>query len=203
VTQERPDDPLLERQPPDSPEAPEASRAGQHRLGRRLRRWETALALLLSVVFVATAWAYVNWFARDLGPAQPIPFSHRVHVRTKGISCLMCHEGAPWGYRATVPPLQTCMLCHTQVIVGYPWIRELWAHYQSGTPILWRRVNDVPDFVYFNHSVHIARKVDCGRCHGNVREMDRIVQAHKFEMGFCVQCHRDNKASHDCFTCHR
>ncbi len=138
-----------------------------------------------------------------IGMEQPIPFSHRVHVTEKKLSCFVCHTGAMDTARAGVPPLETCMLCHHRIIVTYPWIKKLREHYFQGKPVIWKRVYALPDFDYFDHSIHIHRGIDCSRCHGNVPLMDRIVLNQKLTMGFCIQCHRDNKASHDCFTCHR
>jgi hypothetical protein len=95
------------------------------------------------------------------------------------------------------------MLCHERVIVAFPKIRDLREHYDTGTPVEWNQVNRLPEYVYFSHERHIRSGVDCGRCHGNVVGMDRIVQPQEFTMGMCVQCHRDNNASHDCLRCHR
>ena len=138
-----------------------------------------------------------------LGPRQPIPFSHRVHVHVKQLSCLMCHTGVARSSRAGIPPLQTCLLCHNRIIRTYPYIVKLREHFRQGRPVVWERVNWVPEFVYFDHSMHIDKGIDCGTCHGDVTLMDRVVAAQKFQMGFCIQCHRDKNATHDCFTCHR
>ena len=95
------------------------------------------------------------------------------------------------------------MLCHSRIIVTHPQIQKVRGHYFDRQPILWERVYNLPDFVYFNHSVHINRSIDCSRCHGNVSQMDRIELAQPITMGFCISCHREYKATHDCFTCHR
>ena len=95
------------------------------------------------------------------------------------------------------------MLCHERIIITHPEIRNLREHFYRGDPVEWVRVYTLPEFVYFNHEAHIRRQVDCGRCHGDVRSMDRIIPAHEINMGFCVQCHRDNGVSHDCLMCHR
>jgi len=102
-----------------------------------------------------------------------------------------------------VPPVETCLLCHSRIIVDHPEIVKLRAYYDQGKPVKWARVNDLPDFVYFDHAAHIGAAFDCGRCHGDVAGMDRVWYVHDFQMGFCVQCHRDNNVSHDCLTCHR
>ncbi|SNB46687.1 cytochrome c3 family protein [Geobacter sp. DSM 9736] len=159
-----------------------------------------AVLLLLALIVLIL---FDRLYPHGLGPRQPIPFSHRVHVHVKKISCLMCHTQVTDSARAGIPPLQTCILCHDRIIRTFPYIQDLRRHYDQGKPIVWERVNWVPEFVYFNHSVHVQRGIDCGRCHGNVAMMDRVVAAHEFQMGFCIQCHRDSHATHDCFTCHR
>jgi hypothetical protein len=167
----------------------------------RLRNFFFALlALILGIAIVC---GFNFYRMRKIGPLQPIPFSHRVHVHVKKISCFMCHPEAMDTNRAGIPPLQTCMLCHSRIIVTYPWIRKLREHYFQGRPVLWKKVYSLPDFVYFEHSMHIRKSIDCGHCHGDVPLMDRIVKQQDFTMGFCINCHKKYKASHDCFTCHR
>ena len=157
------------------------------------------LALLVCIVLVLFDLIYPV----GLGPRQPIPFSHRVHVHVKQISCVMCHTQVADSARAGIPPLQTCLLCHERIIRTYPYIIQLREYFRQGRPVIWERVNWLPEFVYFNHSMHIRKGIDCGMCHGNVALMDRVVKAQKFEMGFCIRCHREKNATHDCFTCHR
>lgn len=169
-----------------------------------LPRWPAVAAVAVILLSAAAALVYLDQlYPVGLGPRQPIPFSHRVHAGVKRISCLMCHEGATRSSRAGIPPLETCMLCHARIIRNYPYIAKLRGDVAQNIPVVWERVNWVPEFVYFDHSMHLRRGIDCGHCHGDVRQMDRVAEARKFEMGFCVQCHRDNKATHDCFTCHR
>lgn len=158
------------------------------------------LIIFLSFTGVGLARYY---FLAGRGPEQPIHFSHRIHTTQKNISCFMCHNGAMETERAGVPPLQTCMLCHEKIIIHHPEIEKLRAHFAAGEPIEWVKIRDVPDFVFFDHSVHIHRKIDCSRCHGNVKEMDRVEQVSKLNMGFCINCHEDQHATTDCFTCHR
>lgn len=163
-------------------------------------------ALAAVVVLLMTAFALELlsvFYPAGLGPRQPIPFSHRVHVQVKQLSCLMCHTTVTEGRRAGIPPLQTCLLCHQRIIRTYPFIAELRQAFAQGKPIIWQRVNWVPEFVYFDHSLHLNKGIDCGHCHGDVTSMDRVVAARKFQMGFCIQCHRDKNATHDCFSCHR
>lgn len=169
----------------------------------RYRRWEYicagVLVLLAVGVFVGMVWFPVS----GLGPEQPIPISHRLHAGTKGISCLMCHQTVADTPRAGIPSLETCMLCHSRIIIHYPPIEKLRKAYFDGEPLHWKKVYQLPDFVFFDHSVHLHRSVDCERCHGNVSGMDRMTRNQEFTMGFCITCHREYKAKTDCYGCHR
>jgi predicted CXXCH cytochrome family protein len=172
-------------------------------LAKKLRRIELILAGLTILSVLAALWGWYFHYPGGLGPRQPIPFSHRLHAGTKGISCFFCHPGAMHTARAGVPPLETCLLCHSRIIVDYPEIVKLRAAYDERQPIQWARVNTLPDFVFFDHEVHVRAGFDCSQCHGDVAGMDRVWLVSDFQMGFCVQCHRDNGFSHDCFICHR
>ena len=168
------------------------------------RRWTRAAVWVSSALAaIALAWLDYQLVPADVGQAQPISFSHRFHVSTKDLSCLWCHPGAVDSAHAGVPPLETCMLCHKRIIPSHPEIVKLRGHYDARRTVEWERVNDLPDFVYFDHSIHLHRGIDCGRCHGDVAHMDRIRLEQSFKMGFCVQCHRDYGVTHDCFACHR
>lgn len=176
----------------------------QHEIKKEFMWKPAAVSLLvLLLVLVAALVLYGVLYPVGMGISQPIPFSHRVHVQTKQISCLMCHSQVATSARAGIPPLQTCLLCHERIIRTHPYIVKLREHFRQGKPIIWERVNWVPEFVYFNHSVHIIKGIDCGVCHGDVSRMDRVVPQQEFQMGFCVECHRRNNATHDCLGCHR
>ena len=157
-----------------------------------------AVAAGISMVAVAVA-AFYPW---DLGAKQPISFSHRVHAGQKEIGCVMCHSGVFTTSVAGMPPVQTCMLCHSRIAIHYPEIQKVRQHYEQQRPILWVRVSNLPDLTHFDHSMHLSAGVDCGQCHGDVKGMDRIVLRPKFIMGFCMRCHRDYNATRDCFACH-
>jgi hypothetical protein len=176
---------------------------GRDVLHRRHWAWAGLLAVCIAVIIAVAAMLTFFFFQAGLGPQQPISFSHKLHVSDKGISCVMCHGNAIDTPRAGVPPLETCMLCHKHIIIHHPQVELLREHYYSGQPVPWVRVNQVPDFVYFNHSRHVQHGFDCGRCHGNVAAMDRVSLPNRLDMGFCVQCHRDNNYSVDCLICHR
>jgi len=169
----------------------------------RKHRVEFILVGLTVLAALALVWGYFYYYPERLGPEQPIHFSHRIHATERGISCLFCHPGAMNTPRAGIPPLETCLLCHSRIIVDYPEILKLRASYDENKPVEWVRVNTLPDFVYFDHQAHIRAGFDCGHCHGDVAAMDRVRLVHDFQMGFCVQCHRDNHFSHDCLICHR
>lgn len=136
------------------------------------------------------------------GPAQPLPFSHRIHAGNRDISCVFCHNTVDHSTNAGMPPVQKCLLCHNIIIRDLPPIQQLHRYANTNTPVPWVRVYKLPDFVRFTHDMHIAAGHDCGECHGNVKQMDRIVQAMPMQMGFCVDCHRKNAAPTDCWNCH-
>lgn len=170
---------------------------------RETRRTARRLTVLLTAVLALGIAVAIRFPNRDLGPVQPIPFSHLVHAGQKEIGCLVCHPEAAITSTAGIPPLERCMHCHTRIIPAFPWIRELRSYFVEGRPVKWVKITKLPDFVYFPHSVHLARSVDCGYCHGDVKSMDRIVPVREINMGFCMDCHREYGASIDCFTCHR
>ncbi len=169
---------------------------------RKPRRLPAVLGVATALLLIATPLG-IHYFSARIPPAQPIAFSHRFHVTEKHLSCIFCHGGTIDTPRAGVPPVETCMLCHKRIIVTYPQIIKLTEYYEQKKPVPWVRVNDLPEFTFFNHQVHIRRGFDCGQCHGDVAHMDRVEYVNEFKMGFCVQCHRDNNYSHDCLICHR
>jgi hypothetical protein len=161
-------------------------------------------AMIIILLMAIGLALYYYYFRAKIGPEQPVHFSHRVHTTEKGISCFFCHEGGIETARSGIPPLQTCMLCHQKIIVYHPEIINLRTAYAENRPVEWVRAqNNIPDFVFFNHSVHLFRQLDCSRCHGNIKGMDRVEQVNKFNMNFCINCHRLEGATTDCFTCHR
>ena len=169
----------------------------------RLRRRGAILSAIGIVVIVVGMLAYDLVFRAKIGPEQHLPFSHRVHAGDKKISCFVCHGSAQYSAHAGVPETETCMLCHSSIIITYPWIAHLREHYFSNEQIVWAKVKGLPDYTYFNHSVHLRRGLDCSECHGDVKAMDRVQQMQPLNMGFCLDCHRRMNVTHDCFTCHR
>jgi hypothetical protein len=121
---------------------------------------------------------------------QPIPFSHQHHAWELGIDCRYCHTGVEKSSYAGVPPTETCMSCHSQIWTNSPLLEPIRQSYETGTPIKWNLVNKVPDFVHFNHSIHIARGVNCNTCHGPVQNMHITYKGNPFQMQWCLECHR-------------
>lgn len=169
----------------------------------RFSRAGEAIAVAMVLLLILLVVMYHASFSAQAGMEQPFPFSHRFHTTNKQLSCLVCHPGVIEHADAGMPSIETCMLCHQRIVITYPVIRRLRSYYQEGDFVGWERIAYVPDFVFFNHQMHIRHGFDCSHCHGDVKSMDRIVQVHEFTMGFCVDCHREEEASHDCFICHR
>ena len=126
---------------------------------------------------------------------QPIAFSHQHHVADIGIDCRYCHTCVEESHFANVPPTRICMNCHSQLWTDSPMLAPVRESWRQGKPIRWRRVHDVPDYVYFNHSIHVARGVGCIACHGRIDEMPLTWQAGSLQMRWCLDCHRDPEPS--------
>ena len=120
---------------------------------------------------------------------QPVPFSHKHHVGELGLDCRYCHSTVEVSSSAGMPPTQTCMACHSQVWTGAAILEPVRASYRDSTPISWTRVNALPDFVYFNHSIHVAKGVGCTTCHGPIAEMNITWRAQSLYMRWCLECH--------------
>jgi hypothetical protein len=125
-----------------------------------------------------------------LAAVQPVPFSHKHHVGELGIDCRYCHTSVETSSFAGIPPTKTCMNCHQQIWVGSPVLAPVRDSYRTGTSIAWERVHNLPGFVYFDHSIHVAKGVGCAECHGRLDEMPLTWQTNSLLMEWCVQCHR-------------
>jgi hypothetical protein len=121
---------------------------------------------------------------------QPVQFSHKHHTGDDGISCVYCHTSVETSNNAGIPPTQTCMNCHSQIWSDSPYLELVRASYRDNKPIEWTRVHDLPDFVYFNHGIHVAKGVGCASCHGRVDQMPAVYQAASLQMEWCLECHR-------------
>jgi hypothetical protein len=122
---------------------------------------------------------------------QPIPFSHAHHVGSMGIDCRYCHSSVENSQHAMVPPTKTCMNCHSQIWINSSTLEPVRTSYQTNESIRWTKVNDLPDYVYFNHSIHIKKGVGCETCHGRVDTMPLMYQEASLQMRWCLDCHRN------------
>jgi len=155
--------------------------------------------IIVSVVLGGTALATVAvgiWRSpfvtqKDVAKQQVVPFSHLHHVKGLGIDCRYCHTTVETSSFAGIPPTETCMSCHSQIWTNAKMLEPVRTSYKTQKPLEWIRVNDVPDFVYFNHSIHINKGVGCVTCHGQVDEMPLMHKGQTLRMGWCLQCHRN------------
>jgi hypothetical protein len=121
---------------------------------------------------------------------QPVPFSHQHHAWELGIDCRYCHTSVEKSSYAGLPATETCMSCHSQIWTNSPLLEPVRQSYETGVPIKWNLVNKVPDFVHFNHSIHVARGINCNTCHGPVQHMQITYKGNPFQMQWCLECHR-------------
>ena len=121
---------------------------------------------------------------------QPVPFSHKHHVTGVGIDCRYCHTSVEESSFANIPPVETCMTCHSQVWTESPLLEPIRESYRTGNPIEWVRIHDLPDFVYFNHSIHVHKGIGCQTCHGQVDQMPLMWKVNTLNMEWCLECHR-------------
>jgi hypothetical protein len=122
---------------------------------------------------------------------QPVPFSHKHHVGECGIDCRYCHRTVETDASAGIPETDVCLDCHSQLWRDSPLIAPLWASRDSGKPLEWTRVHDLPDYVYFHHGVHVSKGIACETCHGRVDEMPLMWREKTLHMEWCLECHRD------------
>ncbi|HKT27676.1 cytochrome c3 family protein [Dyella sp.] len=150
------------------------------------------LGLLLVVVSAGSAWRGAVTDPHRLGEPvnQPVPFSHKHHVDDDGIDCRFCHTSVETSAFAGIPPIATCMTCHSQLFTDAPMLKPLIDSWKSGVPLRWNRVYQLPDFVYFNHSIHIAKGVGCVSCHGRIDKMPLTQRVVPLSMAWCLDCHR-------------
>ena len=122
---------------------------------------------------------------------QPVQFSHLHHVTDDGIDCRYCHTSVETSSFAGIPPTKTCMNCHSQIWQSAPILEPVRASFRDDRPMQWTRVHDLPDFVYFNHSIHVKRGMGCETCHGRVDQMPLVRQEQSLQMDWCLNCHRN------------
>ncbi len=122
---------------------------------------------------------------------QPIQFSHERHVAGNGIDCRYCHTSVEDSAFAGIPPTKTCMNCHSQIFSNAPFLEPVRESFRTGKSLQWTRVHDLPDFVHFNHSIHVNKGVGCTTCHGQVDRMPLMWQTSTLQMEWCLNCHRN------------
>lgn len=121
---------------------------------------------------------------------QPVPFSHKHHVNGLGLDCRYCHESVEQNASAGIPATHTCMTCHSQIWARSPMLEPVRESYRTQKPLEWTRVHDLPDFAYFDHSIHVAQGVGCSTCHGQVDQMPLMWRHSTLHMEWCLECHR-------------
>jgi hypothetical protein len=153
--------------------------------------------IIFLIITAAVASAAITYYATPkytrvgYQPVQPVPFSHALHSGQLGIDCRYCHTGVEKSAHSTVPPAQTCMNCHSTIKADSPLLAPVRASFASGDPVPWVKIHQTPDYVYFNHAVHVNRGVSCLECHGEINKMEKVAHAKPLSMSFCLDCHRD------------
>ena len=164
-----------------------------------------ACAVAAPMIFIRTPYGS----DRNAPVVQPVGFDHRHHARDDGIDCLYCHPGAERTASAGIPQTDVCMGCHGQVWPDSNELAVVRASWAAGTAIPWKRVNALPEHVYFNHAVHVHAGFPCARCHGAVDDMARVERVAPLTMGWCLDCHRERQGDRritpltTCSACHR
>lgn len=146
---------------------------------------------LVYVVFLAVYGGSGKTTNVGYQPRQPVAFSHALHAGELGMDCRYCHTSVERAGHAAIPPTQTCMNCHAQIRAQSPRLLPVRDSHASGLPVEWVRVHDLPDYAYFNHSVHVNRGIGCVSCHGRVDKMEVVYQDQPLTMGWCLDCHRN------------
>lgn len=163
-------------------------------------RWANKTRALAGVALGVTPLYLIGliWYGAspkttDVGymPVQPVPYSHALHVGQLGLDCRYCHTTVEKAGVAAIPPTATCMNCHTKVHTQSPLLEPVRQSWETGAPVAWVKVHDLPDYVYFNHSAHVVRGVGCVSCHGRVDEMEEVHQQEPLSMSWCLSCHRN------------
>lgn len=163
---------------------------------RSANAWSKASIGALLFFLVGLGWAVLVLQRSDFVTAanqfkeQPVQFSHQHHVGGIGIDCRYCHATVEIAASAGIPPTKTCINCHSQIWSDSPYLEPVRASFREDRPLRWVRVHDLPDFVYFNHSIHVAKGVGCETCHGRVDRMPLMLQTASLQMEWCLDCHR-------------
>ncbi len=150
-------------------------------------------AFVVGTALTAGVWYYFTPKYTRVGyqPIQPVSFSHAVHVGQVGLDCRYCHSAVEKSWYSNIPTASTCMNCHNQLLPTDTRLALVRESAQTGKTIPWVQIHKTPDYVYFNHSVHVNRGVSCVECHGQIDQMDEVYHAKSFSMSFCLECHRN------------
>lgn len=151
------------------------------------------IPLVLAVIIGAVVWYTHSPAFNKVGVTipQPVAFPHTMHVSVVGLDCRFCHSSVDKSSFAGLPPTETCMGCHSMVKTDSPLLAPVRQSWETGQPIEWNRVNNIPDYAYFNHQIHVKKGVGCETCHGRVDQMQTAVKAETLYMAWCIDCHRE------------
>lgn len=155
-------------------------------------RWTIVAGTIFLVLLVTALTVFARTSNNRVGVPvpQPVDFSHALHAGSLGLDCRYCHSTVETSSFANIPSTETCMTCHSQIRVNAPQLAAVQESWDSGLPIEWNRVHDMPEFVYFDHSIHVAKGVGCSTCHGRVDQMEGIWKNEPMTMGWCLDCHK-------------
>jgi hypothetical protein len=159
--------------------------------------WSKASVIAILFLVLTLGWVVLTLQRSDFVTSanqyieQPVQFSHQHHAGGIGIECRYCHTSVEVSPSAGIPPTKTCINCHSQIWNTAPYLEPVRASFRDDRPLTWIRVHDLPDFVYFNHSIHVKKGVGCETCHGRVDRMPLMVQVKTLQMEWCLDCHRD------------
>jgi hypothetical protein len=150
-------------------------------------------APIVAIAAISGIWYYGSPEFTDVGyqPEQPVPFSHKLHAGELGLDCRYCHNTVEVAGTAAIPPTSTCMNCHSKVKADSPKLALIRKSEKTGAAVHWVRVHMLPDYAFFNHSVHVAAGVGCATCHGRIDQMDVVRQEKTLSMAWCLECHRN------------
>ena len=146
---------------------------------------------VVGIIFVIWYWLSPSHLNVRYQPEQPVEFSHKLHAGELGLDCRYCHSAIEEGAHANIPSTQTCMNCHSQVKTESPKLALVRESFSENKPIPWVYIHKLPDYAYFNHSVHLAAGVGCFSCHGRIDQMEVVAQEKPLSMGWCLDCHRE------------
>jgi hypothetical protein len=168
--------------------------------GFQFPKWANLLRPALAVALLGTPLYLVVFVTFGLSaktlnagyePEQPVPYSHALHVGELGIDCRYCHTTVEKASHAAIPSTEVCMNCHTNIRATSEKLQPVRDSWDSGEPVPWIRVHDLPDYVYFNHAAHVRSGVSCVSCHGRVDKMEVVKTVSPMSMGWCLDCHRN------------